>query len=350
VLLKTITGLMTPDRSAALLIALSSTLACSKDPATATAALDAGVSSANHEPSAPRPSAEALAGEATTTTSALATMKLVDRGRAPRRKLRYRWRVDHKERLVMDLRTQLSTESDDAKQPEIPLPPVHVIVDIDAQGVWPDGDLQYAWRVASSSVPAGDPHVPPYVADGMRTEVATIARLSGTAVVTSRGLAKEVSIDPGSVTDAGGTGRMVEQMRQQLRDLAAPLPEEDVGVGARWQKLSQLAEKDARVTQTDTFTLVDLDADRGVLDDMLAQTAPPQPLRGPAAPQGAQPQMESMLASGDAKTRFDLSRLVPQTNFDGTTTMVISGQSPDDTSRRMTMVMRMGIVLSGSTR
>jgi hypothetical protein len=350
VLLKTITGLMTPDRGPALLIALSSTLACSKDPAAATAALDAGVSSANHEPSAPRPSAEAPAGEATTTTSTLATMKLVDRGRAPRRKLRYRWRVDHKERLVMDLRTQLSTESDNTKQPEIPLPPVHVIVDIDAQGVWPDGDLQYAWRVASSSVPPGDPHVPPYVADGMRTEVATIARLSGTAVVTSRGLAKEVSIDPGSVTDAGGTGRMVEQMRQQLRDLAAPLPEEDVGVGARWQKLSQLAEKDARVTQTDTFTLVDLDADRGVLDDMLAQTAPPQPLRGPAAPQGAQPQMESMLASGDAKTRFDLSRLVPQTNFDGTTTMVISGQSPDDTSRRMTMVMRMGIVLSGSTR
>jgi hypothetical protein len=67
-------------------------------------------------------------------------------------------------------------------------------------------------------------------------------------------------------------------------------------------------------------------------------------------PQGTQPRIESMLASGDAKTLFDLSRLVPQTKFDGTTTMVVSGQSPGDTSRRMTMIMRMGIALSGSIR
>ena len=57
--------------------------------------------------------------------------------------------------------------------------------------------------------------------------------------------------------------------------------------------------------------------------------------------------MESMLASGNSKTRFDLARLVPQTQFDGTTTMVVSGQSGRDSTRRITMVMRVGIDIAG---
>jgi hypothetical protein len=142
---------------------------------------------------------------------------------------------------------------------------------------------------------------------------------------------------------------MIEQVRQTLRDLAAPLPDEDVGRGARWQKLSQLDAKETRIAQTETFTLLAIQGDKGTLDDVLAQTAPPQTLRGPGMPQGATARMDSMLASGDAKVRFDLSRLVPQTKFDGTTTMVVSGQSPDE-RKRVTMIMRIGIAIEGTTR
>jgi hypothetical protein len=60
--------------------------------------------------------------------------------------------------------------------------------------------------------------------------------------------------------------------------------------------------------------------------------------------------MESMLASGNAKIRFELTRLVPATKFDGTTTMVVSGSAPGDASRRMTMIMRVGIGVQGSLR
>ena len=117
---------------------------------------------------------------------------------------------------------------------------------------------------------------------------------------------------------------MVEQVRQTLRDVAAPLPDEEVGVDARWRKLSQLDSREARITQTETFRLLELEQDRGTLDDFLAQTAPPQPLRAPGVPPGANAHMDSLLASGEAKIHFDLTRLVPQSAFDGTTTMVLS--------------------------
>jgi hypothetical protein len=277
--------------------------------------------------------------------------KLLDAGEPPRKKLRYTWRVDQKERLTMNLRTSATTEVGGAKQPEIPLPPVHIVIDVDPRSVTPEGSLLYGWRVTAATVTA-DAQMLAQIADGMRTEVAAVEHLAGSAVVSSRGLCEDVTVDPASMVDAGGgaTGQMVEQVRQTLRDLAVPLPEEDVGRGARWQKISQLEAKGSRLTQTDTFTLRDVQGDRGSVDDVLAQTAPPQPLRAPGLPASAQARMESMLASGSAKTTFDLSRLVPQTKFDGTTTMVVSGQSPGDTTRRVTMVMRVGIDIQGTPR
>jgi hypothetical protein len=275
-------------------------------------------------------------------------MKLLDRGSAPRRKLRYTWRTGQTEALTMDLRTSATREDGDAMQPEIQLPPVHVVLAIQPQSVSPEGDLSYAWRVTSTTVAAAA-ETPSSLAEGMRSEVAAIEHLSGTAAVTSTGLAKGVTFDLASFSDASTKGQMVEQIRQTLRDIAAPFPEDEIGKGARWEKLSQLASRDERITQSETFTLVELSGDAGSLDDQLAQTAPPQPLLGSGGPSGGQARIESMLASGDGKTRFDLSRLVPQTKFEGTTTMVVSGHSRTDDTRRMTMIMRVGIVLAGST-
>jgi hypothetical protein len=249
----------------------------------------------------------------------------------------------------MDLRTTASTENGATRDTDVSLPSVHVAIAVDPQSISPDGDLRYAWRVTSAAVDAaGD--TPSQVADGMRTEVAEIGRLSGSAWVTCRGLTKAITTDSNTNVEPTGSGQMAEQVRQTLRDVAAPLPEEEVGVGARWRKLSQLDERDGRIAQTENFRLVDLQGDRGTLNDALAQTAPPQALRAPGMPPGTRARMESMLASGEANVRFDLSRLVPQTTFDGTTTMVLSGQSAGDTARSVRMVMRVFIAIAGSRR
>jgi len=250
----------------------------------------------------------------------------------------------------MDLRTSAATEIAGSKQPEITLPAVHIVLDIDPRSVTPDGDLHYAWRVREATV-TSQLQTPSPIADGMRVEVGAIDHLAGSAVVTSRGLGSEVSVETAPSLEAGATGQMVEQVRQTLRDVAAPMPEEEIGRGARWQRISQLDAKGSHLTQTDTFTLVDpVTGDTGVVDDVLAQTAPPQLLRTPGMNPGAEARMESMLGSGDASTHFDLTRLVPLTRFSGTTTMIVSGQSNRDATGRVTMVMRVGLDLQGRPR
>ena len=143
---------------------------------------------------------------------------------------------------------------------------------------------------------------------------------------------------------------MVEQVDQTLRNAPAPFPEEAVGSGARWQRVCQVASKAARITQTDTFTLVASGGRRGTLSDVLAQTAPAQTLRAQGMQAEDQARMESMLVSGSARTHFDLTRVVPRTQIESTTTMVVSGHAAGSLSRRSTMVLRVDIGLEGKLR
>jgi hypothetical protein len=296
----------------------------------------------------PLPPPVAFDSGAPAPNGATARVRLVDPGKEPRQALRYTWRVGQHERLMMELRTAASTEAGGTTTPEIALPPVHIGVAIDPLSVSPEGDLSYAWRVVSTQVESsGAPAAP--MADGMREEVAAVVRLTGSATVNPLGLTTSLTVDVASLPEAGagGSGQMIEQVRQTLRDLAAPFPEEPVGAGARWEKLSQLSSRDAHLTQTDAYTLLALTRTGGTIDDVLAQTAPSQPLPTPGAA-NVQARMDSMLASGDGKTTFDLTRLAPQTSFEGTTTMVVSSRAPPDGVERRTMILHVGITLAGS--
>lgn len=279
-----------------------------------------------------------------------ATLTLLDPGAAPRHKLRYTWRPGLEEELTMELRTLASTETSDAQAPGIPLPPVRIVIAIDGVDISADGDLHYTWRVTAADVLA-DPQTPDQLTGGMRAEVAVVAHLSGDGVTSASGIARRVTIDPHSVAmgNAAGTGEMVEQVDQTLRNAPAPFPDEPIGLGARWQRVCQVAAKDAHITQTDTFVLVGFAGNRGTLDDVLAQTAPPQVLRTPGMRSGDQARMESMLVSGSAKTHFDLVRFVPRTQIESTTTMVVSGHAAGAASQRTTMVLRVSIALAGKS-
>jgi len=274
-----------------------------------------------------------------------ADVTLLESGTLPRRRLRYTWTVGKRELLTLAMRTFLASDRADSQAPDVPLPSVRVVVAIDPKTVSGDASLTYDWRVTSAGVTRGE-RTAPQVADGIQSEAVAVEHLSGTGVVSSRGLAKDLTVNPAEGSDEVTSRPIALQVLQTLWNLAAPVPEEEVGLGARWRRVSELAAKSARATQTDLFTLLSLDGPNGALDDALAQTAPEQALSVPNMANGARGQMGSMLASGDAKTRFDLSHFVPETRFEGTTTMVLTHDGLGTTEPRATMVLRVEIDLS----
>lgn len=304
--------------------------------------------SASGDSAAPSPPASASAASTTSsspTSTPPSTVRLLDPGRAPRRALRYAWRPEQKEQMAIVLSTIVSADSPNGHQ-DVRLPPLHVAIAIDPQGTSPEGDLAYGWRVTSAGAD-DDAGAPADVAQGWRAQIVPLEHLSGRGVVSSRGLTRGVTLDQ-VAGDAGAGGEMVVQVLQMLRDAAAPLPEEPVGKGARWQKMSSIDAKNSHASETDTFTLTDLQGDKGSLDDMVAQTTSSQALPtlvGVDASQSPPARMDSLLMSGSSKTRFDLTRLIPQTSLDATTSMALSAST-----NRVNMVMRINIAIQGSTR
>ena len=274
-------------------------------------------------------------------------MQLLDSGDAPRRRLRYSWTLGKREPLTLDMRTSIVGDPSAGQLPDIPLPSVQVALAIKPRNVADDGTLTYDWHVTWARV-VSDDRSAPQVADAMRTEVVAVEHLSGRGTVDSRGLVKNLSVDPLEGAEEITSRPIALQVLQTLWTVAAPLPDEEVGLGARWQRVSELAAKTARATQTDVFTLATCDGAQGTLDDALTQTAPEQTLSVPGMDNGSRAQMGSMLASGSAKTRFDLSRLVPETRFRGTTTMVLSSDESRPREPGTTMVLRVEIDLLGA--
>jgi hypothetical protein len=299
-------------------------------------------------PAAPSSTASSAPSSSSSTSGAVArsSVKLLDPGQAPRRTLRYAWRPERKELMALELRTGVSADTG-GESKNIPLPPIHVTVAVEPQSVTPDGDLRFAWHVESAEVRAADAAAPDPMTEGWKAQLAPVAHLSGSAQVSALGISRGVSVDPGSAGDAGPDAEMVVTVLELLRnDAVAPLPDEAVGKGARWQKLSTLDAKGAHATQTDTYTLADVPGDTGSLDDVFAQTVSPQALPPPPGVQGPSPgRMDSLLMSGTAKLRFDLSRFVSQTTRDATTSVAVSGPAS-----RMNMVMRVGMTVQGTLR
>jgi hypothetical protein len=64
-------------------------------------------------------------------------------------------------------------------------------------------------------------------------------------------------------------------------------------------------------------------------------------------PPSAHARMESLVATGTGASRFDLAHIVPTSDFDGTTTMVIAGESASGETQRMKMIMHLGLAIEG---
>ncbi len=303
------------------------------------AVVDATAASASPPPSG------AASADPPLVPSPKASVKLLDPGREPRRALRYAWHQDRTELMSIELSASIAVESSGLHS-DTRLAPLEIAIAIQPRSISPAGDSRFAWHVASAEVGALDASASPEMAQGWSAQLIPVAHLSGTASVSSRGISRGLSVNLGSAGDAGTDQEMVAQVLQMVRDAAAPLPEEPVGPGARWQKVTTLDARNGQAIQNDTFTLVTLQGDAGQLADVFAQTASSRAAPAPSTEptRGAAAQPDQLLSSGDEKVRFDLNRLIAETRLEGTTSMATSAPS-----NRMNMVMHLGVTVRGTT-
>jgi hypothetical protein len=251
--------------------------------------------------------------------------------------------------MQLDMRMAMAVGPADSEPRELQLPTVRTLMRTEPQTVSPAGcgadptqdcELKYAFTIVSMNLLA-DSTVPPAVQSKLQTELEKSAGLSGWAIVTSRGLTKQAEFNA-PPNASGEVRQMLQSLQQGVRQLATPLPQEAVGVGASWETVSSMTTDQVRLTQTTTYKLTSLAGDKGGIDLTMSQAAPSQAMHPAGVPPEVKVVLESLASTGTGSMKFDLAHLVPSSDA-GLETKLVARVTAQGQDQRMGTRIRMKI-------
>jgi len=172
-----------------------------------------------------------------------------------------------------------------------------------------DGHIRYTALVDEATV-AEDGALPPASIEELRTSLAPLRGMTGYAIITDRGESLEAEF----VLPPDAPPEMAQQMQSfsnSAENLAAPMPEEAVGVGARWSVYNRVNSSGFEIVQRADFVLQEIVEDRISLDVTIVQ----QPLvsnpQMDSMPPNMSMRMLSFDSAGEGRSVSDLGQLVP---------------------------------------
>jgi hypothetical protein len=248
-----------------------------------------------------------------------AEVRLIDPGPQPRQTLRYHPKVGQTEPLLVQLATTLVLSVGEITAPEVRTPVVRLTIDLVPLAVDGHGRMSLQGTLLAAEVRAGS--APAAVDRAMAADLDRLAPTPFSARVSSRGLLEALAFplpadaNPQIIT-------MATWIREALRLLLPPLPDEPVGRGARWEGRRRAQVGPADADQTSVYTLTGLDDRQVRLAVKLGFAAGEQTPQVAGLPPGATLKLSSLIGTGAGTIELDPGRLQPHTDLRWSTTAV----------------------------
>ena len=278
-------------------------------------------------------------GSAAADDGAATTVKLLDPGTEPRTPLRYQFQAGGTQRMVMEMKMAMAMEAGGMQQPEMQMPVTRMTMAVDSKEVTAAGDLRYEFRLEEVKV-LPTPGANAMMVAAMEQQMTGMVGMSGSGTVTSRGVTRDVDVKLAAGANPQAA-QLINNMKQSMNQMSAPLPREPVGKGARWQVTMPLEMQMMKLAQIATYTLTDIQGEKVTFDVAIKQSAPPQEIAAQGAPPGTKVSLESLSSSGSGTIELDLTNsLVPTSSMNVTSTSVFV---TNDQKMKMKMRMEMDI-------
>ncbi len=237
-------------------------------------------------------------------------IEVLDAGAEPRVPLRYALTAGASYTATQTVDQRIEQIDDEGFGNTTEVPSIDLGMRLDVIEVLLDGTARVA--LAFTSVDATGTGSAASADQALFIEIALgdITDLTGETVLTDRGAVLESSYDVPE--DLPVLVRSVlEQVESQMAALTPPLPEEPLGVGARWRATTQVTLSGITVEQDARFTLESI-TDTGVeVSVSLRQRADRQEIDVPNAPRRTSARLLSYRGTGDGTSTFDLRAPVP---------------------------------------
>lgn len=236
-----------------------------------------------------------------------AQVKLLAAGGEPRKALRLHPKAGEKQTVAMTLKMNMGMKMGATESPPVQMPPIVMTMETTVKDV--SGDITYDLALKDVSV-RDDPGTPPQVATALKAAMGNMKDVSAAITITERGVNKDTRMNVPAGADPQ-SGQMIEQLRQSFASISAPLPEEEVGPGARWEVHMPVKSQGMTIDQTATYELVSVEADAVSVHCTVTQRAANQKVQSPAMP-GLKLDLTQMSGQGSGTLTLDLGQVMPR--------------------------------------
>jgi len=237
-------------------------------------------------------------------------LKVTDPGKGERHELRFKIAKGWKESAVMLTRMEVTTEMPGLTLPPRKLPTPELDLRVEVTDVAEGGDFTYSFQFYDVRVKQEE-GVSSTILEMLKTQLQSLKGLSGTAVVTNRGLARKVEVKiPDSATPQ--MRQTLESTLQSFKNFSMPMPEEPVGVGAKWEVSQEIETGGLKVHQVSSYEVVKIEGGQVQLKIEVKHSADPQDVKAPNPAAAAKLSLVSMDLRGTGEALLELQRVLPE--------------------------------------
>jgi hypothetical protein len=258
-----------------------------------------------------------------------ATVTLLSPGAAPRAPVRYRIAPGTKNTMAMSMAMSMAMTMGEMAAPALDMPVMKLTADLTVTSVAANGDATYDLQFTGMDAETR-PGQDPSAAAMLKSSAQGITAIKGTVVVSNRGVNRSARFDLDKVGDPM-LKQMLGSLSTSIESMSTPLPEEAIGVGARWEVRQAFTTAGTATFQRAEYELVSADTGGVTMRVSVDQTAPRQMVDNPALPPGATMEVEKISGTGAGSMTLRLDSLVPSGELSSTSNAqmnaTVGGQS-----------------------
>jgi hypothetical protein len=261
--------------------------------------------------------AAATAAKAAAAAVPKVEISLVDAGAEPRKALRLHPHVGEKQTVVASIKEAMTIEAEGKEAQTMQSPEIKATIDITVKEVSSNGDITYE-AVLSDLDLADDTGDLGAGVDKLKASLAAAKGIMNIVTVSDRGIQKSSRMQAPADSDPK-IAQNVDRMKNLFPDIMIGLPEEAVGVGAKWTVSSTDKIESVTINEADTAEIVSIEGDVVTTKLTVAQSGPPQKIEAPGMP-GLKLTATHVSGKGGGEVTFDLGQVMPSKGTEGALT------------------------------
>ncbi|MEM7138912.1 MAG: hypothetical protein AAF500_20215 [Myxococcota bacterium] len=264
-------------------------------------------------------------------------------GSAPRHIVRWRFAKGAAGTLTLAMEMDVEAQVDGNAQPSNPTPPIRTTLAVEVQDVTEEGTASIGVTVKSVGTDPDDA-VPEALAERIRASLATMVGATGTYRCDSRGFVSDVALDGGAQAPPA-VRQALENIRQSIRQMIAPLPEPAIGKGATWLVEADYPYSGILVSERATFTVDAIEPPKLGVNVSIAQQAADQSVQGG---NGKSAELDSLSTKSEGVNEWNLDSPVPlRSTRDTKMSMTMQGPGTDGSAHVVTLEIHSVVALTG---